>query len=1218
MKLGRLGCILLLAIHVAAIFFPHSFAFAGDVSLAWDPNTEPVLAGYWLFYGTASGQYSTQLDVGNVNTFTVSNLVPGTYYFAAKAYGINGEQSGFSNEAVKVIAPVDTTPPVVSIVRSLNVTTSAATISWTTNEGSDSQIDYGTTASYGASTVLNTSLVASHSQNLTGLAASTTYHYRVKSKDAAGNIASSGDFTFTTATPQDTTPPVISNVGSSIVTTSAATIRWITNEGSDSQIDYGTTASYGASTTLNSFLVTSHSQILFGLSARRTYHYRVKSKDAAGNIASSGDFTFTTATPQDITPPVISNVGSSNVTTSAATISWTTNEGSDSQIDYGTTASYGASTVLNTSLVASHSQNLTGLAASTTYHYRVKSKDAAGNLASSGDFTFTTATPQDTTPPVISNVGSSNVTTSAATISWTTNEGSDSQIDYGTTASYGASTVLNTSLIASHSQNLTGLAASTTYHYSVKSKDAAGNLASSGNFTFTTATPPDTAPPVISNVGSSNVTTSAATISWTTNEGSDSQIDYGTTASYGASTVLNTSLVASHSQNLTGLAASTTYHYSVKSKDAAGNLASSGNFTFTTATPQDTTPPVISNVGSSNVTTSAATISWTTNEGSDSQIDYGTTASYGASTVLNTSLIASHSQNLTGLAASTTYHYSVKSKDAAGNIAASRDYTFTTNSGLIALTSINISKITNTSATITWITNRPTNSEVEYWMDSSSPRISALSPFIANHTLALNQLQPLTHYFCRVRSADARGNYGISDILEFNTTDMVAADFVMPRFSAGQNFLGDDSMIEMGIAVGYSESAILKLTAIDDNGILTTGTDINNPVFLSLTSQTQMSGLDSQVFGNGLSNSNSNGWIKIETNTPDVHGRFLFYDSSMTFLDGVNFDSTQLTDSVFTDIQTDGYNKISVINDNLEYAAIYFDLVAADGRIRRTQSRIIPSQGSLAVDIFSDLFPNDTPNATDYVIARSSKGVQAFQVRRQNTGDIAALTAQDISAGASILYSPQYSVGGFIRTTLSVINLDSVVGTVRFRFIGNDGVQLGATRTLLIPPKGKLYIDDQNFFLTPATGVTTSGYVEIVSNGLRLTGSTTFGDSNRNTFLAAMALIYNLDESLFYSTITSNDAFFTSMTFLNPNQATATVTIEAYDAAGALIGTDTELLNAGQRISQLLTQYIPALLENNEVSGHVIVNSDQPIASFSTLGANNLSVMSAVPPARRH
>ena len=40
----------------------------------------------------------------------------------------------------------------------------AATITWTTNEGSDSQIEYGTTSSYGASTVLSTSLVTSHSQ----------------------------------------------------------------------------------------------------------------------------------------------------------------------------------------------------------------------------------------------------------------------------------------------------------------------------------------------------------------------------------------------------------------------------------------------------------------------------------------------------------------------------------------------------------------------------------------------------------------------------------------------------------------------------------------------------------------------------------------------------------------------------------------------------------------------------------------------------------------------------------------------------------------------------------------------------------------------------------------------------------------------------------------------------------------------------------------------
>src|SRR6185436_10340311 len=67
------------------------------------------------------------------------------------------------------------------------------------------------------------------------------------------------------------------------------------------------------------------------------------------------------------------------------------NEAADTQVKYGTTISYGSSSTLNTALVTSHSVSLSGLAASTTYHYRVKSRDAAGNLQTSGDFTFATA-----------------------------------------------------------------------------------------------------------------------------------------------------------------------------------------------------------------------------------------------------------------------------------------------------------------------------------------------------------------------------------------------------------------------------------------------------------------------------------------------------------------------------------------------------------------------------------------------------------------------------------------------------------------------------------------------------------------------------------------------------------------------------------------------------------------------------------------------------------
>jgi chitinase len=74
-------------------------AFAAQVTLAWDPNTEVDLGGYRIHYGTASGSYSVHTDVRNVTTYTVTGLVEGqTYYFAATAYDTSGTESGYSNQ----------------------------------------------------------------------------------------------------------------------------------------------------------------------------------------------------------------------------------------------------------------------------------------------------------------------------------------------------------------------------------------------------------------------------------------------------------------------------------------------------------------------------------------------------------------------------------------------------------------------------------------------------------------------------------------------------------------------------------------------------------------------------------------------------------------------------------------------------------------------------------------------------------------------------------------------------------------------------------------------------------------------------------------------------------------------------------------------------------------------------------------------------------------
>lgn len=106
-----------------------------------------------------------------------------------------------NQEAVKTATntvKIDKTAPTISAVTS-TPTSTGATIAWTTNEISSSKIDYGLTNSYGSSTTeIDTSTgVTSHSVALSGLVVCSTYYYRVRSKDEAGNEAT-GDNTFTT------------------------------------------------------------------------------------------------------------------------------------------------------------------------------------------------------------------------------------------------------------------------------------------------------------------------------------------------------------------------------------------------------------------------------------------------------------------------------------------------------------------------------------------------------------------------------------------------------------------------------------------------------------------------------------------------------------------------------------------------------------------------------------------------------------------------------------------------------------------------------------------------------------------------------------------------------------------------------------------------------------------------------------------------------------
>src|SRR5207245_813365 len=103
-----------------------------------------------------------------------------------------------SSSASSIIVNVDATGPVISAVTVSSISPVGAVIAWTTDELSDSQIEYGFTDAYGFETSLTVTLAMAHVQTLTDLEPGSAYHFRVKSKDTAGNVTISEDHVLTT------------------------------------------------------------------------------------------------------------------------------------------------------------------------------------------------------------------------------------------------------------------------------------------------------------------------------------------------------------------------------------------------------------------------------------------------------------------------------------------------------------------------------------------------------------------------------------------------------------------------------------------------------------------------------------------------------------------------------------------------------------------------------------------------------------------------------------------------------------------------------------------------------------------------------------------------------------------------------------------------------------------------------------------------------------
>jgi hypothetical protein len=712
-------------------------------------------------------------------------------------------------------------------------------------------------------------------------------------------------------------------------------------------------------------------------------------------------------------------------------------------------------------------------------------------------------------------------------------------------------------------------------------------------------------PPFIINVSASGVTSTSATITWSSSAPASSQIFYGTTAAYDRQTTLDPTLVRVHSQTLAGLTPNTLYHYQVRSQDSSGTLYVAGDFAFTT------TPNLVQGMISGEtvfaVAGTSAIITWMTNTPANSQVEYGTTTSYGKFTGLDSTLATSHAVTVSPLAPRTPYHVRARSIDAAGNLGLSSDLTFTTVSAEspMVLSAISVFISTSTSATINWSTSIPSNSQVDYGTTTSYGSSTTLDPaMVVWHSATLNALASNTLYHYRVKSVDGEGDQVVSSDLTFTTA---AFSLLFPQLSPSANAYSGIALANMD-----QSAATLNLTAFDNGGNQIQGSNLKNPVGTAVNAGAQVAVIVDQIFG-PVSGIWSSGWAVIDSSTSKLVGFFLTFDSALSFLDGAGFSSTLLDSFVLPEAGGQDYTKLLLANPNAGASSLTIELVKSDGTVSNTFQTSIQAFATYSADLASGIFPGVALAPSDYVRVTSSANLLSYEYFGSFSKDIAVIAGEDLNAGGTVLYAPQYAVGGPYNSSLSIVNLDSAPGTVTLALFGGNGSQIGATRVLPIAADGKIYVSDPSFFTGSAPTQLTTGYVQVKSSGLRLSGDVQFSDALHGSFTTALPLLAALQQSAVLSHIASDATYYTGLSILNPNTVDATVNIQTYTSGGQLDNALTQVIPAGNRISRLLTEYFPALAGQNRSSGYVKVTADRGIACFGVFGTKSLSVLSAIP-----
>ncbi len=558
---------------------------------------------------------------------------------------------------------------------------------------------------------------------------SSTFQVRFGQEDnfSASSLSGTDGYSFDDIAIRETCPSPTRLTATQITQTSA-TLSWVAGGASKWDLEYGLSGfTLGRGTQIHT---TIPSYTVSGLTPGMGYDFYVRSSCGLVHASSwAGPDAFTTLSAT-LPCPAPSSLLATQITQTNARLSWITGGASTWDLEYGLSGfTLGSGTRISTT---TPSYTVSGLTPGQSYQFYVRDSCGVGHVSSwAGPHTFTTLSAILPCPSPLSLLATQ-VTQTNAALSWITGGASNWDLEYGLSGfSLGSGTRISTT---TPSYTVSGLTPGQSYQFYVRDSCGAGYVSSwTGPDAFTTLsiTLPCLSPSLL---GTSNITQTGARLWWMSSGASTSNwgLEYGLSGfPLGSGTRISTT---TPSYTVSGLTSGTDYDFYVRDSCGVGHVSSwAGPYTFTTLSA--TLPcPAPSSLGAPNITQTSARLWWMSGGASNWDLEYGLSGfPLGSGTRISTT---TPSYTVSGLTSGTDYDFYVRDSCGVGHVSSwAGPYTFITLSVTLPCpspSSLLATQITQTNATLSWVTGGASNWDLEYGLSGftlgSGTRISTTTP----------------------------------------------------------------------------------------------------------------------------------------------------------------------------------------------------------------------------------------------------------------------------------------------------------------------------------------------------------------------------------------------------------------------------------------------------------------------------------------------------------